>query len=232
MSQNPPPPRSPWFPFSWGELEVAIGVVGAIAGLASYSKVPVPLTFLLVAFVSTALYLAGLLIRTRESVRTFEFLEEGAVKGEGYVPYLRKARRSLFLTHVDEDAPSDELLAVYRTLLGRGVEMRRVIFLREGGAGTAWVGRFGRNDRLLQRAIPPGRGEVMRLSFVVVDEETVLVSLPGFSQVDQSGYARGFVLRHLVVMHDRSVAQVFLRMHGDLWSQGHSIASPEDLGPA
>jgi hypothetical protein len=85
---------------------------------------------------------------------------------------------------------------------------------------------------LLQRAIPAERAEVMRLSFAVVDEETVIVSLPGFSQLDNVGYAREYVLRHLIVMHDPAVAQVFLRMHEDLWSQASGIATPEELAEA
>ena len=229
MVPCPEDPLRSWFPFTATEFQVCLGVLGVVAAALSYVGVD-PNTLLLTGGAYLVVfYLAGLLVHVRRRARVFEFVENGGIRGEGYVPYFRAARRSLFLTHADDDSPSDELLAMYRSLLDRGVEMRRVLFLREGGAGAAWVARFGDHLRLLQKAILPDRAEVMRFSFVVVDEELVIISVPGFGPLDNGSYSGNFVLRHLLVMRDAAVARVFLRMHGDLWSQGASIASAGEL---
>jgi len=93
--------------------------------------------------------------------------------------------------------------------------MRRVLFLREEGS-VGWVAKFGGHPRLKQRAMSPSAAEVMPFSFVVVDEETVIMSVPGSGALDEEAYTTAFVLRHLIVIRDRAVAKVFLRMHEQL----------------
>lgn len=175
------------------------------------------------------LTVAGLSVYSTRLARTFEFIEDGGLRGRGYLPYLRTARHSLFLTHADDDSPSDELLAVYRELLERNVEMRRGLFLRGDGRGASWIARFGDHPRLLQKAVLPDRAEVMRISFVVVDEEVVILSVPGFGPLDDGSYTDSFVLRHLLVMRDRAVARVFLSVHEHLWNQAAEITTGADL---
>ena len=222
-------PLSVWLPFTATELQVVLGVLGVIAAALSYASFDPKTVLITGAAYLVVFYLAGLLVQARRQVRVFEFLENGGIRGDGYIPYFRAARRSLFLIHADDDSPSDELLAVYRNLLDRGVELRRVLFLREGAAGVTWVARFGDHQGLLQKAILPDQAQVMRFSFVVVDEELVILSVPGFGPLDDGSYSPTFVLRHLLLMHDAAVARVFLRMHGDLWSQGVAITSADDL---
>lgn len=218
-----------WLPLTATEFQVGLGVLGVIAAALSYAGADSNTLLITGGAYLVVFYLAGLLVHAQRRARVFEFVENGGIRGEGYIPYFRAARRSLFLTHADDDSPSDELVALYRSLLDRGVEMRRVLFLREGAAGATWVARFGDHLRLLQKAILPERAEVMRFSFVVVDEELVIISVPGFGPLDDGSYSGSFVLRHLLVMRDASVARVFLRMHGDLWSQGSNITSAQQL---
>jgi hypothetical protein len=233
MSAEPTPPRVSWFPFGWTEVEIGFGLVGMVGTALSFAGVDPPHVATAVVVCSATLYLAGLLVHSNRLARTFDFIEDGGVRGDGYIPYFKSARRNVFLTHADDDTPNDELLAIYRSLLDRGVEMRRVIFLRDSDEGARWVARFGDHPRLVQRFIPPFQASVMRYSFVVIDEEVVIVSVPGSGPLDDGSYSDTFVLRHLLVIRDRAVARVFLRMHGGLWAQAMSIGSAEELaGPS
>lgn len=180
-------------------------------------------TFLVVA------YLAGLLVHDRRRLRVFDFIEDGGLRGRGYVPFFRTAQHSLFLTHTDDDAPSEELLGLYHTLLARSVQLRRVTFLRPGRESARWLADFGEHANLEQRVVPPERGELLPLSFAVIDESVVVVSVPGYSAIDASQYATRFVLRHLLVIHDTAVACVFLEMHRQLWERAIPLrVSPSD----
>ena len=101
----------------------------------------------------------------------------------------------------------------------RGVELRRVIFIRPDHAPGAydWVHRFGRHERLQQRVILPDRADVMRLSFVVVDERWSILSVPGDAAVDGEGYAGRYLLRHLLAIEDAEIAEAFTEVHRQLW---------------
>ena len=229
MNTSPVAPTSYWFPFTWTEVEIGLGLSSAFGAALSLAAVRPPVVAASVGVFSAVLYLAGLLVYSNRRARTFDFIEDGGLRGEGYVPFFKAARVSVFLTHADDDEPSEELLAIYRGLLDRGVEMRRVIFLRDSAEGAAWVARFGDHPHLIQRVIPPFSSKVMRFSFVVIDETTVVLSVPGSSPLDEGAYSRGFVLRHLMVIRDSTVAKVFLRMHGDLWAQALSVGSADEL---
>ena len=141
----------------------------------------------------TLAYGCGLLVHRQKGV--FEFVRGGALQGSGYIPYFRRARNSLLLVHADADPPGEELLGLYKGLLSRGVEVRRIIFVRsEQDSDTyRWIEQFGVHEQLMQRVVPPSQAELVRSSFVVVDERCVIVAVPGSSPLDEESYARKFV---------------------------------------
>jgi hypothetical protein len=206
-----------WFPFSAREIELALGLFAFVTACLAFLGVENrALAWVALAYV-VFVYLAGLLVRGRQG--KFTFVRDGAVRGSGYAPYFRRATKSLLLLHTDDDAPSEELLGLYRTLLERGVELRRVIFLRPDHAAGAydWVVSFGEHARLKQRVVLPQKADFMRMSFVVVDERWAILSVPGDAAVDGEGYAGSFVLRHLLVIEDPEVAEAFTEAHSQLW---------------
>jgi hypothetical protein len=219
-----------WFPFTVTEVEVFLGLFAflttclAFLGLENRSLAWVSLGY--VAFA----YLAGLVVHTRQTA--FAFIRDGAVRGAGYAPFFRRATRSLLLLHTDDDAPSEELLGLYRTLLERGVELRRVIFVQPDHAPGAyeWVRKFGRHERLQQRVVLPDRAEVMRVSFVVVDERWSILSVPGNAAVDGESYAGRFILRHLLAIEDSEIAEAFTEVHRQLWRRAAVIEDEALLG--
>ena len=222
----PAPPTEPtrrragdWFPFSVGEIEFALAVGGFLVTSLALVGVPAETLAIGTGLFLLVTYLAGMLVYNRRGLRVFHFVEDGGVRGGGYVPYFRGARYSLFLTHTDDDAPSDELLGLYRTLLAKDVQLRRVTFLRPKTESVRWLAEFGEHPNLEQRVVPPERADLLPLSFAVVDESVVVVSVPGYSAIDASQYATRFVLRHLIVIHDLAVARVFLEMHRQLWDR-------------
>lgn len=222
----PSPPQAPsrsrardWFPFSVGEIEFALAVGGFLVTSLALVGVPAETLAIGTGLCLLVAYLAGLLVYDRRGLRVFHFVEDGGVRGSGYVPYFRAARHSLFLTHTDDDAPSEELLGLYRRLLARDVQLRRVTFLRPRTESVRWLAEFGEHPNLEQRVVPPERADLLPLSFAVVDESVVVVSVPGYSALDASQYATRFVLRHLLVIHDVAVAQVFLEIHRQLWDR-------------
>jgi hypothetical protein len=212
-----PSPCRRWFPFSLPEIEVTLGIFAlSTSALAFLGVEKRPLAWFTLGYLALV-YVAGLLVYARRSRLTF--LRDGALRGAGYARFFRRATRSLLLLHTDDDSPSDELLGLYRTLLDRGVELRRIIFIRPDHAPGAydWVHRFGRHERLQQRVILPDRADVMRLSFVVVDERWSILSVPGDAAVDGEGYAGRYLLRHLLAIEDAEIAEAFIEVHRQLW---------------
>lgn len=65
--------------------------------------------------------------------------------------------------------------------------------------------------------ILPDRADVMRLSFVVVDERWSILSVPGDAAVDGEGYAGRYLLRHLLAIEDAEIAEAFTEVHRQLW---------------
>lgn len=224
-------PSRAWFPFSLPELELGLAVFGCLitaltlAGISRPAIVLAAIGFLVVA------YLAGLLVYSRRQVREFEFLIGVGNGGRGYIDLVKKARRSLLLMHADEDTPVDELLCIYRGLLDNGVEQRRLIFLREHAKSGAynWIERNGTHANLQQRVVLPEQAEVMRLSFVIIDEEVVVISVPGSGALDGPAYSRDLVFRDLLVLRDVSVASAFVEIHRQLWSNASMIGDPRRL---
>lgn len=212
-----PDPGRRWFPFSIPEVEVALAIYALSTSTLAFLGVEKrPLAWFTLGYLAFA-YLAGLLVHARRP--GFTLLRDGALRGAGYARFFRGATRSLLLLHTDDDSPSDELLGLYRTLLDRGIELRRIIFIRPDHAPGAydWVHRFGRHERLQQRVILPDRADVMRLSFVVVDERWSILSVPGDAAVDGEGYAGRYVLRHLLAIEDAEIAEAFTEVHRQLW---------------
>jgi hypothetical protein len=218
-----PSPGRRWFPFSASEVEIALGLCALFTSTLAFSGVEKhPLAWFTLGYLVFA-YLAGLLVHSRRS--RFAFLRDGALRGAGYASFFRRATQGLLLLHTDDDSPSDELLGLYRTLLDRGVELRRIIFVRPDYAPGAydWVKRFGRHERLQQRVVLPDRADVMRLSFVVVDERWSILSVPGDAAVDAEGYAGRYVLRHLLAIEDPEIAEAFTEVHRQLWRRATPI---------
>lgn len=214
MSQRSTPR---WFPFTSTEIEVSLGVFAFLESLLVLLAVEREVlgTFA-IAYVASV-YFAGLIVHHRRS--PFTFVRDGALRGEGYLPYFRRAKRGLLLMHTDDDPPGEELLGLYRAHLERGVEIRRVIFLRpeQGDGALDWVRRFGSHERLLQRLVRREQAALTRLSFVVVDERFVLLAVPGDTAIESEAYSARFVLRHLLVIEDADVARAFSEVHGQLW---------------
>jgi hypothetical protein len=212
-----PKPSRYWFPFGASEVELALGLCALLTSTLVFLGLERHiLAWFTLGFLSLA-YLAGLLVHSRRS--SFQFLRDGALRGAGYARFFRQANQSLLLLHTDDDSPSEELLGLYHTLLDRGVELRRILFVRPDHAPGAydWVMRFGRHVRLQQRVVLPDRADVMRLSFGVVDERWVVLSVPGDAAIDGEGYAGKYVLRHLLAIEDHEIAEAFTEVHRQLW---------------
>ena len=58
------------------------------------------------------------------------------------------------------------------------------------------------------------------VGFVVVDDSTVLFSVPGWEAIDAAPYTNRLVLRHLLIVREPEMASVFQRLHQDLWERG------------
>lgn len=211
--------KAPWWPFSAMELEVSLAVLGLALTVLSLlelrGEVVAVSGFMGIAWV----YLAALLVRAREASKAFEFVEDGGLKGRGYVEPVRRAQASLLLQHVDDDVPSEELRALYRERLEAGVAMRRLVFLRRDSRPESlrWIAEFGDHPNLEHRVILPDQAEVIRSSFVVVDEREVVMSIPGVSVIDGEAYSSATVLRHVVRITDEATAVAFARIHESLW---------------
>jgi hypothetical protein len=228
-----PAPRSSlrlWFPFTSNEIQIGLGVLGfAVTTFAFAGVPPLALAKATLAAVVVA-YVSGLLVYARRAAPTTALIRDGAIAGAGYIDSFRHATRSLFLIHVDDDPPGEDLRRLYRSLLDRGVQIRRVILLRRDAhpEAYAWIHRFGTHRNLQQRVILPSQSAAVRFSFVVVDEDEVLLALPGAHAVDARPYASALVLRHLLRIRDPEVAELFLHLHEDLWARATPL-SPKSI---
>jgi hypothetical protein len=218
-----------WWPFSAVEVEIGLALLGlllSVLGLLGFDRDRI--IGLGVVF-SIGFYLVGHLVETARARSTFSFLEDGGVGGAGYLAAVRGAKESLLLQHVDDDAPSEELLSTYRLLLNRGVHLRRLVFLRPDSRpdGLSWISDFGEHENLEHRVVLPQHSGITRLSFVVVDERSVVVSLPGIQVLDDEVYASRVLLRHTMLVNEKSVARSFARVHEHVWRGAHQVSSTE-----
>lgn len=226
--------RPSWFPFADGELQMAFAMYGVIVTVLGFAGLDPHLLLGATALFALLAYFAGLLVHAQAGKNQLIFLRGGAIAGLGYAESFRRVKRCLYLMHVDDDAPSDELLALYRTLLDRGVQIRRTVFLRPDAAPSAyeWIVRFGNHQNLQQRVVLPDQAAVMRHGFVVVDDRLVLLSVPGHEAIDGHPYLEKLVLRHLLLIADQQVAAAFLRVHEEIWQRAMPLGDVAELdGP-
>ena len=225
--------KKKWFPFTAVEVEVALAVLGFLATALSLSRFDIKV----VAFSSfgslVVVYLIGLLVYACKSSNQFQFIREGGVKGDGYRRVFRSAEKSVFLMHVDDDPPSEELLGIYREMLERGVQIRRIVFLRSEAKPKSyeWVVDFGDHENLQQCVVLPGSAEVTRFSFALIDEKQLLIAVPGYKAVEAAPYTKELVLRHLLSITDDEVASVFLKVHHQMWERSMALTTSSELSP-
>ena len=219
--------RSILLPFAVRELELAMGVVGLGATAATLLGVPGPSVVVVSGGVLAGLYVAGVLAHATSS-RTVGVHIDGALRGLGYIRAFRRARKSLLLMHVDDDAPDDQLLGLYRTLLDQGVEIRRLIFVRpeHNPEGMRWIIESGWHARLLQRYVATDPGATLSLSFAIVDDSAVLLAVPGFDPTDTEPFSDRLVLRHLVELRNSAVTRAFLEVYESAWRRANPLELP------
>ncbi len=210
-------------------VEMGLGVLGTVTTmllLGGFSERRV-LAASLVAILCGGLVVVWRNRRRRSST----FLEGGALRGSGYAADFRGAKRSLLLMHIDDDAPSDALHELYRDKLEGGVQIRRVVLLRPDHHedGYRWLSTVGEHPQLQQRLVRAGRGSVMPLSFVVVDEAVVLLAVPGFGPGESGPLASRMVLRHLVRLTQPEVVRAFVEAYEAAWT---SASTPSHLDAA
>lgn len=210
-----------WFPFTTAQVEIALGLAGLGATAASLLEVPGPAVAFGTAGFLVLILLVGLLAEAaREQIARVHL--DGALHGRGYANLFRRARRSLLLIHLDDDAPDEELLGLYRRLLERGIAIRRLIFVRTDhrSAGIHWITDFGPHHGLRQKCVEAESGNPLPLSFAIVDEDIVLLALPGFHATETGTFTSGVVLRHLIELRDPSITRAFLEVYESAWKQG------------
>ena len=217
----------PWWPFSTTEVEIALGVAGLGATGASLLAVPGPSVVLGTAVFLIIAAMFGFAAR-HMGARVACVHLDGALHGRGYAKAFRTARHSLLLIHIDDDAPEPELLTLYRSLLERGVEIRRLVYARRDHQleGVHWISKFGHHSGLRQRLVTAGEGAPLMVSFAVVDEDLVLFALPGFRPTETEPYAEGAVLRHLIELRHPAVTRAFLEVYEAAWRRARPLALP------
>lgn len=223
--------RHGWFPFTDGELQMAVAVYGVLITVLGLAGVEQRVLLWSTGAFAVLAYFAGLLVHAQRPANQLIFLSDGAVAGAGYADSFRRVSRCLYLMHIDDDQPSDELLGLYRTLLERGVQIRRTVFLRHDAAPSSydWIVRFGNHQNLQHRVVLPEQASVMRHGFVVVDDKLVLLSVPGHEAIDGHPYTERLVLRHLLLIEDQQVASAFLRVHEKIWQHATPVADVAEL---
>ncbi|MFN3242147.1 MAG: hypothetical protein ACE37K_11595 [Planctomycetota bacterium] len=210
-----------WFPFTTAQVEIALGLAGLGATAASLLEVPGPTVALGTAGFLLLTFLVGLLAAASGN-RVARVHLDGALHGRGYADLFRHAHRSLLLIHLDDDAPHDELLGLYRRLLERGIEIRRLIFVRPDHrqAGVRWIREFGPHELLRQRFVETASGNPLPLSFAVVDEDAVLIAVPGYHPTETETFGDGLVLRHLIELRHPTITRAFLEAYESAWRRG------------
>ena len=98
--------------------------------------------------------------------------------------------------------------------------MKRLVFIRDDATEEcySWISELGGHSNLEHKLIASSDASIMKFSFVVVDAQSVLVSLPGYETLDEMAYSGNFILRHLIEINDEKAAKVYERIHKELWS--------------
>lgn len=214
-------------PISVGELELMLAVVGAGATAASLLGVSGPLV-VITASVALLLGMAAAVVLSNRRRRVATVHLDGAWRGRGYASAFRRARRSLLLIHLDDDSPDAELRLLYRRLLDRGVQVRRLVIVRPDHrpAGIRWIHEFGAHVGLRQRFVKSVPGSALALSFAIVDESIVLLAVPGFLATESELSSDGVVLRHLIELRHPSVTRAFLEVYESAWKRAVPLELP------
>lgn len=214
-----------WFPFAAVEVEIALGIAGLGATAASLLGAPGPTVVMGTAGFLFALTVITLMARAATN-RVAKVALDAALHGRGYTRVFRQAKRSLLLIHLDDDAPDDELLGLYRTLLDRGIAIRRLVFLRPDHRpeGIRWITEFGPHPLLRQRFVEVGAGTPLSLSFALVDEDLVLLAVPGFHPTETELYSDNIVLRHLIELQHPAVTRAFHEVYEAAWNRATPFA--------
>tara|TARA_R110002072_G_scaffold121342_2_gene255028 strand:- start:208 stop:906 length:699 start_codon:yes stop_codon:yes gene_type:complete len=217
-----------WFPFTASEVEIALGVTGLGATAASLLGAPGPSVVGGTAGALCALLLVGFMVRAAGN-RVARVQLDGALHGIGYTRVFRKAKRSLLLVHLDDDAPDHELLALYHKLLGQGVAVRRLVFVRPDhrAEGIHWITEMEPHPLLRQRFVEVEAGSPLSLSLAIVDENVVLLAVPGFHATETELYAEGVVLRHLIELRHAAVTRAFLEVYESAWKRATPFEAQE-----
>lgn len=217
-----------WLPSRGSDVELTLGLAGLGATGASLLGVPGPSVV-----AGTGVFLAVALVvgvlATVAGQRVASVQLDGALHGRGYVRAFGMAKHSLLLIHIDDDAPDEELLGLYRSLLGRGVEIRRLIFARHDHlpAGIDWIKDFGAQIRLHQRYFQTELGAPLMVSFAIVDESVVLLAVPGFRPTETEPYSEAAVLRHLIELRHPGVTRAFLQVYEAAWRRAKPLRLPK-----
>lgn len=216
--------RPAWFPFTSGQVEIALGLVGLGATTASLLGAPGTAVATGTAGFLLLLFLTGHLVIAAGN-RVARVHLNGALHGRGYSNLFRDANRSLLLIHLDDDAPDDELQGLYRRLLDQGVEVRRLVFFRPDhrAEGIHWISRFGTHRLLRQRLVEIKHGSPLSMSFAIIDEEAVLLALPGFHPTETETFSDSVVLRHLIELRHPAVTRAFLEVYELAWKRATSF---------
>lgn len=214
-------------PISVGELELMLAVVGAGATAASLLGVSGPLV-VISASIALLLGMAAAVVLSNRKSRVATVHLDGAWRGRGYASAFRRARRSLLLIHLDDDSPDAELCLLYRRLLDRGVQVRRLVIVRPDHRpeGIRWIHEFGAHVGLRQRFVKSVPGSALALSFAIVDESIVLLAVPGFLATESELFSDGVVLRHLIELRHPSVTRAFLEVYESAWKRAAPLELP------
>lgn len=220
-----------WFPFSGDEVQMCLAVLGAAATTATLAGASSDAVLWGTGVASVVAYLAGLAVHARRVGPMVTLVRGGAERGDGYIAAFRSVQRCLYLMHLDDDPPGAELLALYRVLLERGVQIRRLVMVREDASVSAyrWIADFGDHPNLQHAVVFAERAALLHMGFVLVDGRVVLLSVPGHEAIDGKPYSDRLVLRHLLRIDDAEVAAAFLRIHEDLWARARLLTSASEL---
>lgn len=224
-----PTPLNRWFPFRAVEVELALAALGVLLAVLAAADHDATDLLKWAALFLAFVYLAGLF--SRAGVGPFVFIADGAERGAGYLPAFKRAKRSLFLMHVDDDAPTEELQGLYRTLLSNGVQIRRAIFLRPDGhpKGYEWIRAFGNHPNLAQRVVLPEDSRMTQLSFVLVDDRIALVALPGVDPIQAPPFSHELVFRHLIAITEPTAVATFLQVYEAIWTRALPLEDVNEL---
>lgn len=101
---------------------------------------------------------------------------------------------------------------------------------RSTAAFSRTASRFGaRCSSGRTRVVLLPASSTLPLSFAVVDDLAVVLSVPGSEPIDGLPYQAELVLRHLLILREHAVVAAFIRMHEATWAAACPIADVHHL---